>query len=103
MQLSFRRPRRRRRRAGCVGQPKTLADLAQGQHGMLERLEVPDDVARRLMELGFVPGSRITAMFSAPGGDPCIYRVNGCEIALRLETARKLLLRTTSPKARQAL
>ncbi len=71
----------------------TLGELQQGEHGILDRLEVPEEVARRLMELGFLPGSRIIAAASAPGGDPRIFRVDGSEIALRRETAARLLLR----------
>ena len=42
------------------------------------------------MELGFLPGARITAARSAPGGDPRVFRVDGTEFALRRDTARKL-------------
>lgn len=45
------------------------------------------------MELGFLPGSHITAAHTAPGGDPKVYRVDGSEIALRRETASRLYLR----------
>ena len=60
---------------------------------MLEGLDAPEEVARRLMELGFLPGSTVTAARSAPGGDPRIFRVDGSEIALRLETAAQIRLR----------
>jgi ferrous iron transport protein A len=71
-------------------------DLREGEHGILDHLELPDDVSRRLMELGFLPGIRVTAAGSAPGGDPRVYRVDGSEIALRLETAAHLVLRKPS-------
>jgi Fe2+ transport system protein FeoA len=45
------------------------------------------------MELGFVPGSAVVAALSAPGGDPCVFRVDGSEIALRRDTAAQLKLR----------
>lgn len=70
-----------------------LAELKQGQHGVLERLELPEPTARRLMELGFVPGHTISAASSAPGGDPRVFRVDGSEIALRRETSRYLFVR----------
>ena len=60
---------------------------------MLERLDLPDDQALRLMELGFLPGAPIEAALSAPGGDPRVYRVDGSEFALRRETASQLMLR----------
>jgi ferrous iron transport protein A len=93
MQLSFRsRAARRALRRHAV--PSALGDLHEGEHGILERLDLPRDVAKRLMELGFLPGSRITAARSAPGGDPRVFRVDGSEIALRRETAMHLKLRT---------
>lgn len=73
---------------------RNLTELRRGEHGVLERIELPDDDARRLMELGFLPGHTVTSAHAAPGGDPRVFRVDGSEIALRRETARRLILRT---------
>lgn len=62
---------------------------------MLEALDLPEDLARRLMEMGFLPGGRVAAAVAAPGGDPRVYRVDGTEIALRRETAARLRIRRT--------
>jgi Fe2+ transport system protein FeoA len=59
----------------------------------VDRLDLPADDARRLMELGFLPGTRVTAGQSAPGGDPRVFQVDGSEIALRRETAMFLKIR----------
>ena len=88
MQLSVKKPRSSRPHP-----PASLVELHEGEHGVVERLELPEDVTRRLMELGFLPGSRITAARSAPGGDPRVFRVDGSEIALRRETAAHIKLR----------
>ena len=90
------RRRRRRRRRGLGHIPLTLADLPDGESGILESLQLPEDVALRLMELGFLPGTLSVAGRSAPGGDPRVYRVDGSEIALRRETTQNLLLRITT-------
>jgi len=66
---------------------RSLADLGSGEAATLVRLDLPRDFANRLMELGFIPGSPVCAAFSAPGGDPRVFRVEGAEIALRRETA----------------
>jgi ferrous iron transport protein A len=76
--------------------PKTLAQLPQGDAGVLDRLDLPEDIARRLMELGFLPGHVIVPARSAPGGEPRVYRVDGSEVALRRETAERLILRPPS-------
>jgi ferrous iron transport protein A len=72
----------------------SLSELRRGEHGVLDRLELPEDQALRLMELGFLPGVRVAAAHAALGGDPRVYRVDGSEFALRRETASRLKLRT---------
>jgi ferrous iron transport protein A len=72
---------------------KNLTELKPGEAGVLEKLDLPDDDAQRLMEMGFVPGHSITRGLSAPGGDPRVFRVDGSEVALRRETARRLILK----------
>jgi ferrous iron transport protein A len=76
-----------------VARASSLSELRRGEDGILDRLELPDDQALRLMELGFLPGARVVAAHSAPGGDPRVYRVDGSEFALRRETAALLKLR----------
>jgi ferrous iron transport protein A len=71
----------------------TLWDLRRGDAAILERIDLPGEDARRLMELGFLPGMPVTVGRSAPGGDPRVYQVDGSEIALRRETARLLKVR----------
>ncbi len=72
---------------------RKLADLREGEAGVIDRLELPEDLATRLMELGFLPGSSVTAARCAPGGDPRVFRVDGSEIALRKDTASHLILK----------
>ena len=73
--------------------PLTLADLREGESGVVDSLELPEDIALRLMELGFIPGTTVVAGRAGPGGDPRVYRVDGSEIALRRETTMHLRLR----------
>jgi Fe2+ transport system protein FeoA len=72
---------------------RTLADLRRGDAAVLTHIDLPGDDARRLMELGFLPGARVTAGRSAPGGDPRVFQVDGSEFALRRETARRMRTR----------
>jgi ferrous iron transport protein A len=71
----------------------TLADLRTGQRCILDKLDLPEDLAQRLMELGFLPGNEVTLGRKAPGSGPRVYRVDGTEVALRQETARCLYIR----------
>jgi ferrous iron transport protein A len=71
----------------------TLADLPMGQRCILDRLDLPEDIARRLMELGFLPGNEVVPARRAPGGGPRVFRVDGSEVALRYETAARVYIR----------
>ena len=88
MQLSVNRAVER----SATGGSRKLADLREGEAGVIERIDLPNDFAERLMELGFLPGSSVTAARCAPGGDPRVFRVDGSEIALRKDTASHLIL-----------
>ncbi|MFI5180952.1 MAG: ferrous iron transport protein A [Thermoanaerobaculia bacterium] len=72
---------------------RTLADLRRGDEGTVEAIDLKEPDARRLMELGFVPGARVVAGRSAPGGDPRVFRVDGSEFALRVATAARIRVR----------
>jgi ferrous iron transport protein A len=88
MQVSF-----KKRASLRKGRAKNLTELKPGEAGVLEKIDLPEDDARRLMEVGFVPGHSVTPGLSAPGGDPRVFRVDGSEVALRRDTARCLLLK----------
>jgi ferrous iron transport protein A len=90
MQLSFKRGRNR---SGEKPGPEKLSELQEGEQAILDRIDLPEPISQRLMELGFLPGMSITAAQSAPGGDPRVFRVDGTEIALRRETALHLILK----------
>ncbi len=90
MQLSFKKGGPH---SGAKPLPGKLSELREGEAGILDRIELPEAVTQRLMELGFIPGTSVTAAKSAPGGDPRVFRVDGTEIALRRETALHLILK----------
>jgi ferrous iron transport protein A len=85
VQLSF-----KRRRVPSSAKSTTLDQLRPGDHAQIERLDLPEEVALRLMELGFLPGHAIVPAGSAPGGEPRVYRIDGSEVALRRETASRM-------------
>ncbi len=69
---------------------RTLAELPIGQSGVVRALHVQGLERRRMMDLGLTPGTRITAEFRSPLGDPVSYRVRGTLIALRREQAQQI-------------
>ena len=91
MQLSFRSGKRRA--SVSASACRKMADLREGEAGVIDRIDLREELAVRLMELGFLPGTSVTAARCAPGGDPRVFRVDGSEIALRRETAAQMLLK----------
>lgn len=78
--------------AAAVAEPAsaTLEGMRRGQRAVVEGIESLDDpaAARRLFDLGFVPGAPVEMVRRAPLADPVVFRVAGYEIALRREQAR---------------
>jgi len=52
---------------------------------------------RRFLDLGILPGTRISAEFRSPSGDPVAYRIRGALIALRHEQARLVKVSSLIP------
>ena len=73
-----------------------LSELNIGESGVLIALDLPEPVQNHLMHMGFVPNARVMALRRAPAGDPTVYSVDGMEIALRVETAKSIRVRTVS-------
>ena len=78
---------------GGVRRVSILSELAVGDTGVIESLELPESVQNHLMHMGFVPDALITAVRRAPAGDPTVYAIDGMEIALRHETASAIHVR----------
>jgi len=75
---------------------KTLADYHSGQRvkvrGLARSCRGPE--RRRLLDLGFVPGTVVDVEMVSPSGEPTAYRVRGTVIALHREQARLVHVET---------
>ncbi|ODS64941.1 MAG: iron transporter [Arenimonas sp. SCN 70-307] len=73
-----------------------LSDLETGAHGTVDDVHDagPDDiVARRLRDLGFVPGETVRLVTRAPlGGDPLLVQVGFTRFAMRRQEAARVKL-----------
>ncbi len=82
--------RDRRLAPGGSGAATTLADIRRGRSAKVigYSADVEPSAARRLFDLGLVPGITVKVVRRAPMRDPIIYRVGDYEIALRLAQSR---------------
>lgn len=77
-------------RATETAESVSLSELSQGKTAILGELHVENSVAEHLMNLGFIPGTEVTAAHSGPGGDPRVYRIERTEVALRRDLADRI-------------
>lgn len=69
-------------------QKRKLGELHRGAHGVIVETAGPNDIRRRLLEMGLLEGSRVEVVHEAPfGRDPIAVRVRGSLIALRRSEA----------------
>jgi ferrous iron transport protein A len=74
----------------------SLSQAKVGSAGVVEQIDLPEEVSNYLAHLGFLPGTSVEVLRRAPAGDPTVYRIDGVEVGLRNETARHIYLRVTS-------
>lgn len=76
-----------------------LSDARVGATGVVELVDLPEEVSHYLAHLGFLPGISVEVLRQAPAGDPRVYRLDGVEVGLRRETARHIFLRVRAVPA----
>ena len=76
------------------GGTATLNTLPHGVEARVVSVEGEGAVARRLMEMGVVPGAPVCVIKAAPLGDPIEVRVRGYHLALRRAEAQTILVVT---------
>ncbi len=72
--------------------PATLADLPVGSSAVVVGYVDGAAVGRRFLDMGLVPGTRVTHLRSAPLGDPGAYAVRSARLAVRTRDAACVLV-----------
>ena len=77
---------------------ETLAQLPSGARAVVTKISGATDhtVARRLMEMGVVPGVAVRVVKTAPFGCPLEIRVRGYNLAIRRSEAESIEVQTPS-------
>jgi ferrous iron transport protein A len=70
----------------------SVADLAVGQQAEIASIDCERRLARRLMEMGLLPGTRVRVVRLAPLGDPIELRVRNYSLSVRRAEAAKIAL-----------
>jgi ferrous iron transport protein A len=70
-----------------------LTELAVGKSGVITSVAGGGMQRRRLLDLGFIPGSRVENVRCSPTGNPTAYLIKGTLIALRREESDMLFVK----------
>jgi Fe2+ transport system protein FeoA len=76
----------------------TLGDVANGVPVRVSHVGGERAFRRRMMELGLLPGTRVTVVRVAPLGDPLELSVRGCRLSIRRDEARCVSVMALSPE-----
>ena len=72
------------------GAAETLDSVPVGSSATVLGVAASSEIAQRLEDLGFVPGTLVTVRRRAPLGDPRVYELRGSQLCLRSSEARAI-------------
>lgn len=72
------------------GRPLTALETGESARVVALAPGIRGQERRRLLDLGLLPGTEVTAELRSPSGDPTAYRIRGAMIALRADQARHI-------------
>lgn len=70
---------------------KTVAEMKAGEMGVIAHFN-DEQIAVKLMEMGFLPGTALRFNFAAPFGDPVCVTVSDYDLSLRIEEASTITI-----------
>ena len=69
-----------------------LTSLKTGQSGIIKEVGGDGALRHHFLDMGLIPGARITLVKYAPMGDPVEFRIHSYELTLRLDDAKKIVI-----------
>ena len=78
-----------------------LSDLQTGKSGVVVRVAGHGAFRKRIIEMGFIKGTRVEAVLNAPLKDPIKYRIMNFEVSLRRGDAQKVEIVTEEEAERE--
>jgi Fe2+ transport system protein FeoA len=76
--------------------PRSLRDLREGDRAVIQAVCGEGAFKRRLLEMGFMPGTVVLIKKYAPLRDPIELVIKGYHVSLRREEAQRVLVRRGS-------
>lgn len=70
----------------------TLAELEVGEVAVIDSFDV-EQLPMKLIEMGCLPGNEVGLLQLAPHRDPLYINIEGAHVAIRKETASRIMIR----------
>jgi len=71
----------------------SIYDLKPGDKALIDSVCGDDKFAKRLLALGFIEGTEVKVMATAPLGDPIIINLRGFNLAIRKNDAKNIYIK----------
>lgn len=72
---------------------RRLPQLRIGETGVITGMDIYNGYNRRLLAMGFTPGTQIQLCRRAPAGDPLMVRLRGYQLMISRDDAVHILLK----------
>jgi Fe2+ transport system protein FeoA len=79
-------------------QSRPLSELHPGDEGLVCQVLAKGRIRQRLLEMGFIRGTRLRVEKLAPLGDPMELVIKGYHLSLRREESECILVSSASPE-----
>ena len=83
------------------GQTTTLRSAKQGETFLITEVGGEGALRQHFLDMGVIPGTRVTVMQFAPMGDPMEIQIHGYELTLRVADAEKIQVREITEKRKK--
>lgn len=70
----------------------TLNNLKIGKSGKVIKINNEGTIRRRLLDLGLIPGTIVTALLKSPFKDPIAYKIRNATIAIRKCDSKNIIV-----------
>ena len=77
---------------------RSLSEIEPGSECEVTEVDLEDAAGRRMLDLGFIPGTRVRVVRRAPLGDPSLYELRGYQLCLREADSRHVRVEKRIPK-----
>ena len=69
-----------------------LQELKINEEGVIKQINIEQNLKRRILDLGLVPGTKIIPLLKNISGNPVAYEARGSLVAIRNEEATKIIV-----------